>query len=95
LEVGREWCCPRRQRLLPCSRSLGQRTEESYDLGSFITELDSSYFNYYVDGRYYDFFPERKVTYKMILLVEEMHRLHVNTWKNFPWKSYLYENLDK
>ena len=29
------------------------------------------------------------------ILVEEMHRLHVNAWKNFPWFDYLYEPYKK
>ena|GEM_PF-5148823 len=33
------------------------------------------------------------MTGKVILLTEEMHRLHVNTWKNFPWYSRMYEGL--
>ena len=29
------------------------------------------------------------------MLIQEMHRLHVNYWKNFPWFDYMYENLDE
>ena len=25
---------------------------------------------------------------------EEMHRLHFNTWKNFPWNDYMYEGTE-
>jgi hypothetical protein len=46
---------------------------------------DVSFFALYYDGKYYDIFPERRSVGKILLLVEEMHRLHVNTWKNFPW----------
>ena len=63
------------------------------ELYTVITELDSSYFNVYVNGDYYDIFPERKSTIKISMLVEEMHRLHVNKYKNFPWNDYMYENL--
>ncbi len=63
------------------------------DLYTIITEIDSSYFNLYVNGEYHDVFPERKSTIKISMLVEEMHRLHVNTYKNFPWNDYMYENL--
>lgn len=62
---------------------------------TIVTEKDSSYFNFYVNGTYYDFFPEKASTGYIMLLIEEMHRLHVNTWKNFPWNSYMYENLEK
>ena len=60
-------------------------------LYTVITEVDSSYFNFFVHGEYHDFFPERHSTGKILVLIEEMHRLHVNTWKNFPWYDYLYE----
>lgn len=52
---------------------------------------DVSFFATYVNGEYYDFFPERPCVYKILLLVEEMHRLHVNAWKNFPWMNWIYE----
>lgn len=46
---------------------------------------DVTFFALYYDGKYYDIFPKKPVVGKVLLLVEEMHRLHVNTWKNFPW----------
>ena len=46
-------------------------------------------FGVYVNGEYHDIYPERPSSMKITLLVEEMHRLHVNAWKNFPWaKTY-------
>ena len=40
-------------------------------------------------------FPIEPVTIKLLLIVEEMHRLHVNLWKNFSWNDYMYdESLD-
>ncbi|MBQ7643307.1 MAG: 1-acyl-sn-glycerol-3-phosphate acyltransferase [Clostridia bacterium] len=60
---------------------------------TLITELDSSYFNLFVDGEYTDVFPERHSSLMLTVLVEEMHRLHVNYYKNFPWNDYMYENL--
>lgn len=72
----------------------------SFDLNykqiyTIITEKDSSYFNFFVKGKYYDFFPlEHHSTGYIMLLIEEMHRLHVNTWKNFKWNDYMYENLE-
>ena len=63
-------------------------------LYTLITELDSTYFNLYVDGEYTDVFTERHSALMITSLVEEMHRLHVNYYKNFPWFDYMYENLD-
>ena len=75
------------------------RTEDSsknFDLDyntlyTTITELDSSYFNIYVNGEYTDIFPERPSAIKMSMLIEEMHRLHVNFYKNFKWNEYMYK----
>ena len=53
--------------------------------------LDTSYFALYVNGEYYDFFPEREIVGKLLLIVEEMHRLHSNKWKNFPWMDWIYK----
>ena len=55
-----------------------------------ITEVDSSYINFFVDGEYTDVFPERPSSIKMSMLIEEMHRLHVNFYKNFEWNDYMY-----
>ena len=64
-------------------------------LYTLITEVDSSFFNLYVEGEYTDVFPQENHSALMItVLVEEMHRLHVNYYKNFPWNDYMYENLD-
>ena len=65
------------------------------ELYTLFTELDSSIMNLYVKGEYYDVIPDTPITLKATMLVEEMHRLHVNTYKNFKWKDYLYENLDE
>ena len=43
------------------------------------------FFCLYVDGKYYDIFPDRPSVMKIVLLVEEMHRFHGGPWKNFPW----------
>lgn len=48
-------------------------------------------FSLYVNEEYYDFIPEYHCATKIILLTEEMHRYHVNKWKNFPWFDYMYE----
>jgi hypothetical protein len=44
-------------------------------------------------GDFYEFTPEIPAVGKMLLLTEEMHRLHVNEWKNFPWNAFMYENV--
>ena len=63
------------------------------EIYTFITEVDSSYFNFYVNNEYTDIFPlEHHSSLMVTALVEEMHRLHVNTYKNFPWFDYMYEN---
>ena len=28
------------------------------------------------------------------LSVEEMHRYHINTYKNFRWNDYMYEGME-
>lgn len=61
---------------------------------SLVIENETNVFSFYVDGEYYDFIPYEKVVGKMLLIVEEMHRLHVNTWKNFPWCDYMYHGTE-
>ena len=52
-------------------------------------------FSLYVDDVYYDFVPtECRCVAKITLLTEEMHRYHVNRWKNFPWFDYMYEGKE-
>lgn len=46
---------------------------------------DVTFFALYYQGKYYDVFPKEPVVGKVLLTVEEMHRMHVNAWKNFPW----------
>lgn len=65
-------------------------------LFTILSALDFKYFDLYNGDDYYDFFPEEgeegKVGY-IQLLVEEMHRLHVNLLKNFPWNDYMYKQI--
>lgn len=63
-------------------------------LYTLIYTTSTKYFGTYVDGNYYEFYPEEKICGKILLVVEEMHRYHVNTWANYPSKSYLYEGLE-
>ncbi len=79
----------------------GTRNGEPYEfhvgykhLYTLITEVDMSYFNFYIGGEYFDIFPAHQTVWKFYLLVEEMHRYHVNFYKNFKWNDHLYEGLE-
>lgn len=61
---------------------------------TLLVENETDVFSFYVNGEYYDFIPEQKVVGKCILLTEEMHRLHFNIWKNYPWNSYMYHGTE-
>ena len=79
-------------------RFTGEKHGEKWDFElsyknvySLVIVNDLTYFSFYVNGEYYDFTPDTHCTGKLLLLVEEMHRLHYNVWKNFPWNDYMYE----
>lgn len=57
---------------------------------SFPMSVDLSMFSLYVNEENYDFLPYEPLVGKAIILVQEMHRLHINTFKNFPWFDDLY-----
>ena len=59
-----------------------------------IVENDLSQFALPVNEQIYDFIPKRHLVAKIILVIEEMHRLHFNVWKNFPWNDYMYEGTE-
>jgi ribosomal protein S27AE len=61
---------------------------------SLVIVTDLTQFALYVGEEYVEFFPEIPCVGKLLLLTEEMHRLHVNTWKCLPWDAYMYQNLD-
>ena len=63
-------------------------------LYTLIYTTSTKYFGTYVEGNYYEFYPDEKICGKLLLLVEEMHRYHVNSWKNYEWKSDLYDGLE-
>jgi len=63
-------------------------------LYSLVITNDTTTTGVYVDEKFYELFPETKCIGKMLLLVEEMHRLHVNVWKNFPWCDYMYKGTE-
>ena len=79
----------------------GTRNGEPYEftadwnsLYTLISEVDSSFFNFYLKGEYFDIFPKSKPFGKFSLLVEEMHRYHVNYYKPFKWNEYMYEGME-
>lgn len=79
----------------------GTRHGEPYEfladykqLYTVITENDASYFNFYLKGEYFDIFPKHQTVMKFYLLIEEMHRLHINYYKPFKWNEYMYEGLE-
>ena len=79
----------------------GTRNGEPYEftadyeqLYTLITEVDASYFNFYLKGEYFDIFPKHQTVGKFLLLVEEMHRYHINYYKNFNWNDYMYEGME-
>ena len=60
---------------------------------SLVIMTSTAQFSLYVNNRFYDFFPKRRSVGKMLLITEEMHRYHYNTWKNFPWNDWMYEGM--
>lgn len=57
--------------------------------------IDLSVFSLFINENEYDFYPDdSRFTAKAIMLTEEMHRLHINRWKNFPWFDYMYEGKE-
>ncbi|MBR5738747.1 MAG: hypothetical protein IKY02_02020 [Lachnospiraceae bacterium] len=61
---------------------------------SLVIERATDVFGLFVGGEWYEFYPEEPIVGKLILITEEMHRLHFNIWKNFPWESDLYEGVE-
>ena len=71
----------------------------NFDLGyetvySLVIMTSTAQFALYVGEEFYEFFPSRPSVGYALLITEEMHRLHVNLWKNFPWNSWMYEEAD-
>ncbi len=62
---------------------------------SLTIETDTTRFALYLDGEFVEFYPKRPSVGRLILATEEMHRLHVNTWKNFPWNDWMYEGVEE
>ncbi|MBP5235923.1 MAG: hypothetical protein J6128_00050 [Clostridia bacterium] len=71
----------------------------SFDMGwanvfSLAIMTSTAKFSMYINGEFLEFTPERRSVGKMLLIAEEMHRLHYNIWKNFPWNDWMYEGLE-
>jgi len=65
------------------------------EVATLVIVTDVTFFSLYVVGDYLEFYPDIPCVGKVLLLVEEMHRLHVNKWKNFPWMDYMYKLEEK
>lgn len=68
----------------------------SFDLSysiyySLIIMTSTAKFSFYIGSEFYEFTPARPSAGKMLLITEEMHRYHYNSWKNFPWNDWMYE----
>ncbi len=55
------------------------------EVHTLVIVTDCTFSNIYYNGEYYDLFPKRPSVGKLLLVVEEMHRLHENSWKQLPW----------
>ena len=60
---------------------------------SLVIMTNTAQFSLYVNNQFYEFKPARRSVGKMLLITEEMHRYHYNTWKNFPWNDWMYNGL--
>ena len=61
---------------------------------TYPISVDLSVFSLFINGEQYDFYPDYRCVGKIIMLTEEMHRYHVNYFKNFPWFDYMYEGKE-
>ena len=61
---------------------------------SLVIMTSTAKFSFYVDSEFYEFTPDTRSVGKMLLITEEMHRYHFNTWKNFPWNDWMYEGRE-
>jgi hypothetical protein len=70
--------------------------EASYSqIYTLTIEVATDKFAFYHNGEYYEFYPAEHATGKVLLVMEEMHRYHFNTWKNFPWNDWMYEGEER
>ncbi|MBQ1503585.1 MAG: hypothetical protein IIZ35_06220, partial [Clostridia bacterium] len=75
-------------------KSFGMRTASKNFSEEELKSACTAKFSFYVDSEFYEFTPDRRSVGKMLLITEEMHRLHFNTWKNFPWNDWMYEGRE-
>ena len=62
---------------------------------TLVIEEATDCFSLYVNGEYIEVKPyDVRSVGKALLLTEEMHRLHVNTWKHLPNIDYLYKGTE-
>ena len=66
------------------------------EIYTLALETDAHNFDLYINGVFHEFTPKNpQETIYLLHLVQEMHRLHVNTFKNFKWNDYMYEGLEE
>ncbi|MCQ2776483.1 MAG: hypothetical protein MJ217_02020 [Bacilli bacterium] len=61
---------------------------------TILIENECDCMSFYVNNEYFEFKPDQKLVGKCLLVTEEMHRLHFNVWKNYPWNSYMYHGTE-
>lgn len=64
------------------------------EIWTYPVSVDVKIFSLFINEEYHDFIPESPCAAKILMLTEEMHRLHVNRFKNFPWFDYMYEGKE-
>ena len=80
---------------------IGKKNGEDYEftvdyktIYTVFTPNDATYFSFYNKGEYCEIIPKHQTVGKYTLLIEEMHRYHVNFYKNFKWNDYMYEGME-
>jgi len=78
---------------------VGERDNKPYsfdltyeDIHTLVVITDCTFFGLYVQGEYLDFYPERRSVGKMLLMVEEFARFHVNSWPNLKRLDWIYKD---
>ncbi|MCI5746209.1 MAG: 1-acyl-sn-glycerol-3-phosphate acyltransferase [Erysipelotrichaceae bacterium] len=81
---------------------IGTRENKPYEMHLSYKELycpcvedDLQTLTFYPNGKSTDIIIDDKSGGKIYMLIQEMHRLHENYWKNFPWFDYMYEDIEK
>lgn len=72
--------------------------EDYKEVYTMNVENDFKTFAIFYNGELFEFYrPDGSDHFgaKAIMLVQEMHRLHVNTWKNFPWNDWMYKQAEE